>query len=408
MEQEIQIAAENNLKPKQVPELRFGEFEKDWKEIQLGELGKFKGGGTPDTTIEKYWNGEIPWISSSDIIENDIHQIKINRWINIDAIANTATKIIPKGSILLISRVGVGKLAINNEDICTSQDFSNFIPRNDNSFYIGYYLIANKNLLLAFAQGTSIKGFTTSDIKSLKVKIPILGEQQKIASFLSEVDKKIQQLTRKKELLERNKKGLMQKLFSQELRFKNEDGNDFLEWDVKMLNQICEVNPKNEVLPASFIYIDLESVNNGRLVKHNRITSGEAPSRAQRILEKNDVLFQTVRPYQMNNLFFEQIGDFIASTGYAQLRVKENPKYLYQLIHTSKFVAQVMKRCTGTSYPAISSSDLANIKVPVPCEKEQKKIADFLSGIDLKIESVSQQITQTQNFKKGLLQQMFI
>ena len=109
-------------KVKIIPELRFKEFEKDgeWVEKKLGDLGEFLGGGTPSRTKNEYWIGNIPWISSSDINEEDIHNISISQYINEIAIAESATKIIQKGSVLFVSRVGVGKLAINKEELCTS------------------------------------------------------------------------------------------------------------------------------------------------------------------------------------------------------------------------------------------------------------------------------------------------
>ena len=116
----------------------------DWEVKKLGELGKFIGGGTPSKSILNYWQGNIPWISSSDISGNDIHHIKITRFINDLSVKESATKLIPKNSVLFISRVGVGKLAINKKDLCTSQDFTNFIPKNLNSYYLGYFFIAKK------------------------------------------------------------------------------------------------------------------------------------------------------------------------------------------------------------------------------------------------------------------------
>ena len=110
----------------------------------------------------------------------------------------------------------------------------------------------------------------------------------------------------------------------------------------------------------------------------------------------------------MNNLLFKEEGDYVASTGYAQLRAKECALFLFQLLHTEYFVNDVLDRCTGTSYPSINSTDLAAIKILLPNIKEQKKIANYLSNIDNKIEIVNKQITQTQTFKKGLLQQMFV
>jgi type I restriction enzyme S subunit len=109
---------------KRVPELRFKEFSGEWEEKKLGDIGKIIGGGTPETSKSEYWNGDIPWVSSSDIFEENIQHISVTRYINEKAIKNSATKLIPKNSILFVSRVGVGKLAVSKLDLCTSQDFS--------------------------------------------------------------------------------------------------------------------------------------------------------------------------------------------------------------------------------------------------------------------------------------------
>jgi len=145
------------------------------------------------------------------------------------------------------------------------------------------------------------------------------------------------------------------------------------------------------------------------IVRSNQITKLDAPSRAQRFLYRNDILFQMVRPYQKNNYFFDLDENYVASTGYAQIRAKESSEYLYHFLHTNKFVNNVLTRCTGTSYPAINSSDLSSIKIKLPKSlKEQTKIANFLSSIDKKIEQVKSQIEESKRFKKGLLQQMFV
>lgn len=192
------------------------------------------------------------------------------------------------------------------------------------------------------------------------------------------------------------------------LRLRDEQGKDYPDWEGKYIHDICEINPSCGRLPNNFTYIDLESVYQGVLVKKNKTSSHDAPSRAQRILKKRDVLFQTVRPYQQNNFYFDLEGGYVASTGYAQLRAIESARFLYYLLHEQKFVRKVIACCTGTSYPAINSNDIGTINVYVPMEEEQQKIADFLSAIDRKIELVTAQIEQARAFKKGLLQQMFI
>lgn len=181
------------------------------------------------------------------------------------------------------------------------------------------------------------------------------------------------------------------------------------EWIIKKLNDVSDVNPKTRELPEKFVYIDLDSVNHGILTKFNQITKNEAPSRAQRCLNVNDILFQTVRPYQMNNLFFELYdGEYVASTGYAQIKSKIVPKFLYYYLHYNKFVNEVLNRCTGTSYPAINSNDLKKIKIKIPSSSnEQRLIGDLFYKLDQKIELLKDKYNYYQDFKKFLMQQIF-
>ncbi len=178
-------------------------------------------------------------------------------------------------------------------------------------------------------------------------------------------------------------------------------------WQAKRLADICEINPKNENLPSSFIYIDLESVANGRLLKEDFISKDEAPSRAQRVLSKNDVLFQMVRPYQKNNLFFDKEGKYVASTGYAQIRTKQNSRFIFQYLHNQKFVDNVIERCTGTSYPAINSTDLGNIRIDYPSLEEQEKISSFLSLIDERIQTQNKIIEELKLLKNTIRYQLY-
>lgn len=181
-------------------------------------------------------------------------------------------------------------------------------------------------------------------------------------------------------------------------------------WEVKKLENICDVNPTNKELPEEFVYVDLESVEKGRLLKRNIINLKDAPSRAQRLLKKEDVIYQMVRPYQKNNFYFDIEDDFeyVASTGYALLRAFKSKMFLYQYLHTTDFVNRVLAKCTGSNYPAINSKDLSKIKVTVPLNpKEQQKIANCLSSLDEVITAETEKLDLLQDHKKGLLQQLF-
>lgn len=193
------------------------------------------------------------------------------------------------------------------------------------------------------------------------------------------------------------------KRFVPKLRFKGFEDN----WKTGSLKKIAVVNPKTRNLPKVFVYIDLESVTDGRLVKEESISINEAPSRAQRVLDKDDILYQTVRPYQKNNLYFNRTGDYVASTGYAQIKSKGDSKYLFQFLHTTSFVNIVNRWSTGTSYPAISPSELAKIEVAYPSLKEQQKIASFLTATDRKLQQLNTKKTLLEQYKRGVMQQLF-
>ena len=182
------------------------------------------------------------------------------------------------------------------------------------------------------------------------------------------------------------------------------------DWKTHKLKNICYINPKSSNLNDKFYYIDLECVQYGRLKYIQCINKLEAPSRAQRVLLPQDILFQSVRAYQKNSYFFKKENDIqtVASTGHAQLRTKkELSLYIYYYLYFQKFINKVNKLSTGTSYPAINSTDLGMININIPSFQEQEKIANFLSTVDKKIENLENTITSLENQKKGLLQQIF-
>ena len=181
-------------------------------------------------------------------------------------------------------------------------------------------------------------------------------------------------------------------------------------WTEKPLKAAAHINPANGGLPESFVYIDLESVDAGELKAKERICRVGAPSRAQRLVERGDIIYQVVRPYQRNNLLceFDDDENYVASTGYAQLRAKGSNRFLYQSIHSDSFVGRVIAKCTGSNYPAINSSDLAEIHLPIPPTlSEQQKIAECLCSVDELMAAQARKVDALKTYKKGLMQQLF-
>jgi type I restriction enzyme S subunit len=288
--------------------------------------------------------------------------------------------------------------------------------------------LANKQLLASFSQGTSIKGFTTNDIKDLKIAIPTLPEQQKIASFLSAVDEKIQQLTRKATLLEQYKKGVMQQLFSGKLRFKDENGKDYPDWEEKKVQELINekaiislldgnhgaLYPKSEEFTSKGVpYIAANNLLNGKVKFSDcKFLPIERAKKFKKGIAKNgDVLFAHNATVGPTALLITELDYVILSTTvtYYRCDVKIlSNNYLLHYFNSDNFINQytrVMSQSTRNQVPITMQKKFS---IDFPCLEEQQKIANFLSGIDSKIESVNQQLAQTQTFKKGLLQQMFV
>ncbi|MFC1172159.1 restriction endonuclease subunit S [Pasteurella multocida] len=179
-------------------------------------------------------------------------------------------------------------------------------------------------------------------------------------------------------------------------------------WEQRKLGKLADFNPRSN-LPDEFKYVDLESVVGTELTGYRFENKLSAPSRAQRLAQKGDIFYQTVRPYQKNNYLFEfEDENFVFSTGYAQLRPLINGRFLFSKLQEDRFVQQVLDKCTGTSYPAINSSDLSEIKVYIPDNKqEQQKIGSFFTAFDRLITTHQRKLENVKKLKKSLLQKMF-
>lgn len=243
------------------------------------------------------------------------------------------------------------------------------------------------------------------------IAVPSPSEQRKIAGLLSAVDDVITAQEAEVAVWEKRKKGVMQKLFSQEVRFKADDGSNFPDWEEQKIEDVCVLNPRTEQLDDEFYYMDLGSIDHGEWEAPEIVNKVDAPSRAQRVAAIDDVFFQSVRPYNMGHYHYVAAKDkqVVASTGYIQARMRNGSNaFLYQLFYEERFNAEVNARCTGSNYPAINSRKFGEIIVALPSLPEQRKIADCLSALDDVIIKAKNELAKWQELKKGLLQQMFV
>lgn len=359
---------------------------------------------------------------------------------NIDFMNATADKsqiskfVIKKGDVMITKDsetpddIGIAAVSLEDfEDVVCGYHLALFKPYKNKisgeflAKQLGQYEVnrqfANK------ANGSTRYGLTLNVIKTALIPFPVSVEkQQKIAHILTTCDTVIEQTQSAIAKYKAIKQGLLHDLFTRgldasghlrpcyseapELYKESELGMIPKEWKVKRFGDWCIVNPKTTELPQSFVYIDLESVEDGKLKQENFIHKKDAPSRAQRILANHDVLYQMVRPYQKNNLYFDKNIDqikYVASTGYAQLRTNESSLFLFYLLHTDWFVNEVLIRCTGSNYPAINSSELQSIYIAIPADNEQKEIGKRLHAIDNRIQTEEILLQKYQSIKRGLM-----
>lgn len=197
-----------------VPEIRLDGFEGEWELLEINDLANdFQSGGTPKTNVQEYWDGDIPWIQSSDLETNCLFKIKVQKSISEKGLKNSSAKIIPKDSIAVVTRVGVGKLVVMRHEYATSQDFLSLSNLKSNIEFTAYLLYRLLQKEVTQLQGTSIKGITKVELLSKKVLIPSLLEQQAIGTYFTNLDNLISAHQEKISQLETFKKKLLQDMF---------------------------------------------------------------------------------------------------------------------------------------------------------------------------------------------------
>lgn len=403
---------------RKVPKLRFKEFNDEWEENKLGDISKITSGLTPLRSEEKFYlNGIIPWVKTSDLNNSYIKETeeKISEF----ALKETSIKLLPKNTLLVAMYGGfnqIGRTGLTTIEATTNQALSAIKFRDINKFPLFFQNVLNYKVdywKKVSASSRKDPNITKKDIEDFKVIYPKLEEQEKIASFLSSVDKKISLIEGKLELFREYKKGIMQKIFSQELRFKDSNGNDYPEWEEKRLGDILiknkEKNKNNQYTLVQSISNKYGFVNQEEYFEDRKIASNNLsnyyiiknknfaynPSRINvgSLAYKKDFSISVISPLYVS---------FYADNSYV------NDIFLLNWLFSFPFYRQMNSSFEGSVRNNLSYDALSSFNILLPILEEQQKIADFLSSIDNKIESIEKELEGLKEFKKGLFQQMFV
>lgn len=399
-------------KLKNIPSLRFPEFNEEWEKKKLGDIGDVK-------MCRRIFNDET-------LSEGDIPFFKIGSFGKVADAFITKQLFLeyrekfsyPKKGNVLISAAGtIGRLVVYNGDDAYYQDSNIVWIDNDETLVTDKYLYYILQLAKFKTEGGTIQRLYNSILKSTKFSCSTPKEQTKIASFLTTVDDKLQALKQKKNLLEHYKKGVMQKIFSQELRFKDNDGNQYSDWEVRKLGEIFYSEKgkgisKNKIVPHG----NFECVLYGELyTKYNEVIYNvvSKTNEVDGIKSKvGDLLIPsstTTTGIDLANVTALNKNDVLLGGDITVLRSNNeinNVFYAYYLSNYKK--EEIASYAQGSTIVHLYYSHIKDMEIHLLSLSEQTKIANFLSAIDDKINHCREQITNTEVWKKGLLQQMFV
>nr|WP_180164961.1 restriction endonuclease subunit S [Acinetobacter sp. YH12049] len=399
------------------PKLRFKEFEADWFILPLKKLCKINQGlqiAIEDRFLE---NGENRFF----YITNEFLRESAKKSYFIE---NPPISVRCKSDDILMTRTGnTGQVVTNVEGAFHNNFFKIDFDRRqvDKNFFVEFLRKnTTQHLILKYAGASTIPDLNHSDFYRIQMPITSIDEQTQIASFLSAVDEKISQLTQKHELLSQYKQGMMQKLFSQQIRFKADDGSEFGEWEKKKLGDIAlkvgsGSTPRggNEAYTAEgIIFIRSQNVNNDQLLLNDIVYISENTHKKMSgsKVVANDILLNITgssigRSCVVPHTFTEaNVNQHVCI-----IRVpNDNPRFIQSFLSSKAGQDLIHSHQAGSGREGLNFQSIRAFVFQRPCLEEQTKIANFLSAIDQKIAGVAQQIEQTKQWKKGLLQQMFV
>lgn len=399
-----------------VPALRFPEFQgmNGWEEKKLEEIGNFIGGGTPNTAIQEYWDGGIPWYTPTEIKNGDLKSS--NRTITEKGLKNSSAKLLPQGAILITTRATIGDVAISKKECTTNQGFQSLVVNDSESnLFWFYWIIRHKEELIKRASGSTFKEISKNEIINITSYSPKKQEQQKIAACLSSLDELIEATAQKVEALKEHKKGLMQRLFPAEgknvpdLRFPEFQGMNG--WEKKQVKDFGEVITGNtpsrkeeKYWNGDFVWITAQDFK-GKYINDSILKLTKFGKDKARVIPKNSVLVTCIASIGLNAInkvecsTNQQINAICCNQEY-------NYEYMYYLV---TYNTKNLKQLAGqTAVPIITKKSFEEFEVyAIENYDEQQKIANCLFSLDELIEATSRKVEILKEHKKGLMQQLF-
>ena len=403
---------------KKVPDIRFKEFSGEWVNKPIGEICDTTfGGGTPSTSENKFWQGDIPWIQSSDLKEGSVISVSAKKYITKAAVNKSATKLVSDNSIAIVTRVGVGKLSLMKGEYATSQDFLSLSDLKVDAQYSAYVIWKLLQVEKEQVQGTSIKGITKEELLSKTINYPeVKLEQTVIGNTFQKLDSLINQHQQKHDKLSSIKKAMLEKMFPKqgettpEIRFKGFSG----EWEEKELNNEVELfsgltySPTDIRKEGTFV-IRSSNVKNGQLVQADNVYVNSEAVNCSNVKE-GDVIVVVRNGSRSLIGKHAQVTSCMDNTVIGAFMTgirSQQPEFLNSLLDTNQFTAEVEKNL-GATINQITNGAFRSMVFMFPTEDEQNAIGNYFQKLDTLIYQQQQQITKLNNIKQACLSKMFV
>ncbi|HEP1359724.1 TPA: restriction endonuclease subunit S [Streptococcus pyogenes] len=404
------------------PQYRFDGFKGEWEEKRISDIANvFTGGGTPSTQNDQYWTGNIPWIQSSDLSKDEILDVNPKKFITKLGLSNSAAKLIPKNSIAIVTRVGVGKLSIINKEYTTSQDFLSISDLKENLKFTVYSLYRLLQKELNQLQGTSIKGITKGYLLSKTILIPSLPEQEAIGELFQTVDQLLQLQDQKLATLKEQKQTFLRKMFPPqgqkvpEIRLQGFDG----EWEEKKLGEISThrsgtaiekyFDSEGEFKVISIgsygtnnLYVDqnIRAVSN-ELTNSKLVASGELTMVLNDKTANGAIIGRCLLITENNKYVVNQRTEIIRPD------INISSYYLFHYLN-GEFRNGIIKIAQGGTQIYVNYSSVEQLKINIPTLKEQEAIGNFFQTLDQQISQTEEKLTELKALKQTLLNRLFV
>lgn len=373
--------------------------------VKLGDICSFQSGGTPSRRNPEYFSGNIPWITTTALNGKKIGRNDAVALITEQAVAESAAKIVPAGSIMVGTRVGVGKVAINTEVMSTSQDIISLLNIDENVWdkeFLCKFLQSKSSFLNSQARGATIKGIKIDVLSELDLPVMSKEEQTHISEIVDNVKKLISIRQQQLEKLDELVKARFVEMFGMPV-------SNTKHWETEKMNRVAPAVNYSGVFDDTVWLLNLDMVESqtGRILDYLIVSKSEIGN-STCAFDTSNVLYSKLRPY-LNKVVIPDRCGFATSELVPLQPVKEkiNREYLAFMLRSDEFVNTISEKVAGAKMPRVSMSDFRSFDVPIPPYELQMQFTDFVHQVDKSKVAVQKSLDEAQHLFDCLMQEYF-